>query len=54
MTSLKRILSEKWMQNEASEKIKLSPEDKKEIMESLMNMVSIFIELMNYVTLLMK
>lgn len=35
MTSLKRILSEKWMQNEASEKIKLSPEDKKEIMEMI-------------------
>lgn len=35
MTSLKRIISEKWMQNEASEKIKLTPQDKKEIMEMI-------------------
>lgn len=35
MTSLKRIISEKWMQTEASEKIKLTPQDKKEIMEMI-------------------
>jgi len=35
MTQLKRLLSEKWMQNEASEKTKLSPEDKKAIMEMI-------------------
>jgi hypothetical protein len=35
MTQLKRLLSEKWMQNEASEKRKLSPEDKKAIMEMI-------------------
>lgn len=35
MTSLKNIISEKWMRNEASEKIKLTPQDKKEIMEMI-------------------
>lgn len=35
MTSLKKIISEAWMQNEASEKIKLTPQDKKEIMEMI-------------------